>query len=151
MPAVTFDPARVGVENVFGLQAVDRRIAAHDPHTLSLPEYMRQIFWSSAIDLPDDLEKLLDDGVLLAGGPFLDVDGGMALVRAKDAEAAKAIFAVDPERESWTRMPSHFHSAAKSFGSRLSRLSVGANQPPFIISMLNHASSAPHAPIVWPR
>jgi uncharacterized protein YciI len=42
------------------------------------------------------MKKLLDDGVLLAGGPFLDVDGGMAVVRARDIAAAKAIFAVDP-------------------------------------------------------
>jgi len=29
---------------------------------LSAPEYFRQIFWSSAIDLPDDLEKLTGRG-----------------------------------------------------------------------------------------
>ncbi len=31
-----------------------RRIAAHDPETLSWIEYYRQIFWSSGVDLPDD-------------------------------------------------------------------------------------------------
>ena len=34
-----------------------RRIAAHDPDTLPLAEYMRQIFWGSGIDLPDDIEE----------------------------------------------------------------------------------------------
>src|SRR5260221_717971 len=36
-----------------------RKIAAHSPDELSAAEYYRQIFWSSAIDLPADLEKLL--------------------------------------------------------------------------------------------
>src|SRR5881398_2788808 len=31
-----------------------RRIAAHDPETLSWIEYYRQVFWSSGVDLPDD-------------------------------------------------------------------------------------------------
>ena len=31
-----------------------RRIAAHDPETLPLIEYYRQMFWSSGVDLPDD-------------------------------------------------------------------------------------------------
>jgi class 3 adenylate cyclase len=31
-----------------------RKIAAHDPETLSWAEYYRQIFWSSCVDLPDD-------------------------------------------------------------------------------------------------
>ena len=31
-----------------------RRIAAHDPDTLPFAEYMRQIFWSSGLDLPED-------------------------------------------------------------------------------------------------
>ena len=41
-----------------------RKIAAHDPDTLPIHEYMRQIFWSSGIDLPDDFERLLDEIVL---------------------------------------------------------------------------------------
>jgi class 3 adenylate cyclase len=36
-----------------------RKIAAHSPDELPAAEYYRQIFWSSAIDLPADLEKLL--------------------------------------------------------------------------------------------
>src|ERR671912_781085 len=34
-----------------------RRIAAHDPNTLPPFEYYRQVFFSSGIDLPDDLEE----------------------------------------------------------------------------------------------
>ncbi len=37
-----------------------RRIAAHDPDSLPHAEYMRQIFWSSGADLPDDVESAID-------------------------------------------------------------------------------------------
>src|SRR4029077_1654261 len=36
-----------------------RKIAAHNPDELSAAEYYRQVFWSSAIDLPGDPEMLL--------------------------------------------------------------------------------------------
>jgi class 3 adenylate cyclase len=42
------------VEVTFTVNPRLRRIAAHDPDTLPLREYYRQIFWSSGIDLPDD-------------------------------------------------------------------------------------------------
>jgi class 3 adenylate cyclase len=42
------------VEVTFTVSARVRRIAAHDPGALSLIEYYRQVFWSSAVDLPDD-------------------------------------------------------------------------------------------------
>jgi class 3 adenylate cyclase len=41
-----------------------RKIAAHNPDELTAAEYYRQIFWSSAIDLPADLEKLLREVTL---------------------------------------------------------------------------------------
>src|SRR5215216_6025389 len=41
-----------------------RKIAAHSPDELSAAEYYRQILWSSAIDLPADLEKLLQEVTL---------------------------------------------------------------------------------------
>ena len=44
------------VEVTFTLNPRIRRLAAHDPNSLSLAEYMRQIFWSSGADLPDDIE-----------------------------------------------------------------------------------------------
>src|SRR6266566_5461466 len=52
------------VEVTFTVSPRLRKIAAHNPDELSAAEYYRQIFWSSAIDLPDDLEKLLDDVTL---------------------------------------------------------------------------------------
>src|SRR6478735_5648863 len=52
------------VEVTFTVSPRVRKIAAHSPDELSAAEYYRQIFWSSAIELPDDLEKLLDDVTL---------------------------------------------------------------------------------------
>src|ERR1700704_2903973 len=52
------------VEVTFTVSPRVRKIAAHSPDELSAAEYYRQIFWSSAIDLPDDLERLLDDVTL---------------------------------------------------------------------------------------
>ncbi len=49
------------VEVTFTVNRRVRRIAAHDPDTLPLAEYLRQIFWSSAIDLPQDLDRVIDD------------------------------------------------------------------------------------------
>lgn len=42
------------VEVTFTISPRVRRIAAHDPGTLSWVEYYRQIFWSSGVDLPDN-------------------------------------------------------------------------------------------------
>src|SRR5882724_7765222 len=47
------------VEVTFTVSPRVRKIAAHNPDALPAAEYYRQIFWSSAIDLPADLEKLL--------------------------------------------------------------------------------------------
>src|SRR4030081_402859 len=47
------------VEVTFTVSPRVRKIAAHSPDELPAAEYYRQIFWSSAIDLPADLEKLL--------------------------------------------------------------------------------------------
>src|SRR6266550_2654157 len=47
------------VEVIFTVSPRVRKIAAHSPDELSTAEYYRQIFWSSAIDLPADMEKLL--------------------------------------------------------------------------------------------
>jgi class 3 adenylate cyclase len=52
------------VEVAFTVSPRVRKIAAHNPDELSVPEYYRQIFWSSAIDLPDDVEKLLREVTL---------------------------------------------------------------------------------------
>ena len=54
------------VEVTFTVSPRVRRIAAHDPGTLSASEYRRQVFWSSGIDLPDDLEERMEEIVLEA-------------------------------------------------------------------------------------
>ena len=62
------------VEVTFTINPRVRRIAAHDPGTLSWIEYYRQIFWSSGVDLPDNetlakwvKETSLDSRELLPG------------------------------------------------------------------------------------
>ena len=52
------------VEVTFTVSRRVRRIAAHDPDELAYPEYFRQIFWSSGIALPDDLEALVQEVTL---------------------------------------------------------------------------------------
>jgi class 3 adenylate cyclase len=52
------------VEVTFTVSPRLRKIAAHSPDELSAAEYYRQIFWSSAIDLPADLDKLLREVTL---------------------------------------------------------------------------------------
>src|ERR1700676_5472310 len=52
------------VEVTFMVSPRVRKIAAHSPDGLSAAEYYRQIWWSSAIDLPADLEKLLEEVTL---------------------------------------------------------------------------------------
>ena len=47
------------VEVTFTVSPRVRRIAGHDPDTLPEVEYYRQIFWSSGMDLPDDLAAKL--------------------------------------------------------------------------------------------
>ena len=52
------------VEVTFTVSPRVRKIAAHSPDELSAADYYRQIFWSSAIDLPADLDKLLQEVTL---------------------------------------------------------------------------------------
>jgi class 3 adenylate cyclase len=52
------------VEVTFTVSRRVRRIAAHDPDDLPFPEYFRQIFWGSGLDVPEDFENILDDIVL---------------------------------------------------------------------------------------
>ena len=48
------------VEVTFTVSANVRSIAAHNPDTLPAPEFYRQVFWGSGVDLPDD-ETLAKD------------------------------------------------------------------------------------------
>jgi class 3 adenylate cyclase len=49
------------VEVVFTVSPRVRKIAGHDPDSLSYVEYARQHFWGTGIDLPDHLEERLDE------------------------------------------------------------------------------------------
>ena len=54
------------VEVTFTVSPNVRRIAAHEPDTLPMIEYYRQIFWGSGIEFPDDatLERILEEVTL---------------------------------------------------------------------------------------
>ncbi|MBE0614512.1 MAG: adenylate/guanylate cyclase domain-containing protein [Burkholderiales bacterium] len=62
------------VEVAFTVNPRVRRIAAHDPHSLPMWEYARQVFWSSGVELPDDetfdklLQEIIIDGIELPAG-----------------------------------------------------------------------------------
>ena len=49
------------VEVTFTVSPQVRRIAAHDPNTLPIWEYFRQMFWSSGVDLPETFDQLIDE------------------------------------------------------------------------------------------
>jgi class 3 adenylate cyclase len=49
------------VEVTFTVNRRVRRIAAHDPNELPFAEYFRQVFWSSAIDLPENLAQVIEE------------------------------------------------------------------------------------------
>ncbi|MGH7091927.1 MAG: DUF5939 domain-containing protein, partial [Stellaceae bacterium] len=48
------------VEVTFTVSRRVRRVAGHNPDELPLAEYLRQVFWASALDLPDDLAREID-------------------------------------------------------------------------------------------
>jgi class 3 adenylate cyclase len=54
------------VEVTFTVHPRARRIAAHDPHSLPSYEYLRQVFWSSGVDLPDNGEQIMEEITLEA-------------------------------------------------------------------------------------
>ena len=53
------------VEVAFTVSSKVRRIAAHDPNSLPLCEYFKQMFWSSGIDLNEEMFESLTDEVAL--------------------------------------------------------------------------------------
>ena len=53
------------VEVAFTVSPRVRRIAAHDPHSLPIWEYFKQVFWSSGIDLNKDSFAALTEEVVL--------------------------------------------------------------------------------------
>jgi class 3 adenylate cyclase len=62
------------VDVTFTISPNVRRIAAHDPHSLPMAEYYRQIFWGSGVDLPEGqaldevLQEIALDSIELAPG-----------------------------------------------------------------------------------
>jgi class 3 adenylate cyclase len=54
------------VELTFTVSPRVRRIAAHDPDSLPIWEYYRQVFWSSGVDLPEDSFKPLIQEITIA-------------------------------------------------------------------------------------
>ena len=52
------------VEVTFTVNPRVRRIGAHDPNALPYAEYMRQVFWGSGADLPDDFESAIGRATL---------------------------------------------------------------------------------------
>jgi class 3 adenylate cyclase len=52
------------VEVSFTVAPRVRKIPAHEPETLPIWEYYRQILWSSAIDLPDNFQQLMEEAIL---------------------------------------------------------------------------------------
>ena len=54
------------VEVTFTVSPRARPIAGHDPNTLPFDEYLRQVFWGSGVDLPDDetLARIIEEIVL---------------------------------------------------------------------------------------
>ncbi|HUZ75632.1 MAG TPA: adenylate/guanylate cyclase domain-containing protein [Stellaceae bacterium] len=54
------------VEVTFTVSRRIRRIAAHDPDSLPIVEYFRQIFWGSGFDVPDDIEGVFQEITLEA-------------------------------------------------------------------------------------
>jgi class 3 adenylate cyclase len=53
------------VEVAFTVSARIRRIAAHDPNTLPLWEYFKQVFWSSGVDFNEESFATLSNEVVL--------------------------------------------------------------------------------------
>jgi class 3 adenylate cyclase len=52
------------VEVTFTVSPRVRRIAAHAPDELPFFDYMRQIFWSSGVDFPDNIQELFEEVTL---------------------------------------------------------------------------------------
>ena len=73
------------VEVTFTVSPRVRRIAAHDPDSLSFAEYCRQVYWSSGVDLPE--------------GPLDDLFAGMVLETLDLAPREKAIIALQMPAE----------------------------------------------------
>jgi class 3 adenylate cyclase len=79
------------VEVTFTVNRRARRIAAHTPDELAFAEYFRQVFWSSAIDLPNDLDRVIEEVTLDA----IELPPGEKAVLSLQLPA-RQIFLLDP-------------------------------------------------------
>ena len=87
------------VEVAFTVNPRVRRIAAHDPHTLPVWEYFRQIFWGSGIDLPEEgfedmMEEITIDSIELPAGQkaqHVAADAGAIRDRVRAGDARRAL------------------------------------------------------------
>ena len=75
------------VDVTFTVSPRVRRIAAHDPDSLPGVEYFRQIFWSTARDLPEDLQSAVEEFTL----EFLELPAGEKAVVSVQLPAAKIV------------------------------------------------------------
>ena len=86
--AAGYDPSLDEMVDVnFTVSPRVRKIAAHDPDSLSIGEYFRQIFWSTGSDLPDDLDSRMEEFTL----EFLDLPAGQKAVVSVQLPAAKIV------------------------------------------------------------
>src|ERR1700748_2505956 len=60
------------VEVAFTVAPRVRRIAAHDPHSLPIWEYFKQVFWSSGIQLDEESFGALTDAITLDAAELPD-------------------------------------------------------------------------------
>ncbi len=95
-----------------------RRIAAHDPDSLSPVEYSRQMFWSTGVDLPDELDGRLEEFTL----EFLELHPGeKAVVSVQLPEAKIVVF--DPVTHS-----AHFVEVRGELTSERRNISIVLNK-----------------------
>ncbi len=79
------------VEVTFTVSPRARAIAAHDPDSLPFWEYFRQVFWSSGMDLPENLDEIGQDVCL----DFLDLPAGERAVMSLQLPA-EFIIVIEP-------------------------------------------------------
>ena len=73
------------VEVTFTVSPRVRRIAAHDPETMPLYEYLRQLYWGSGVDLPvDNYVKTLDEVII----EHIEIPAGERVVLSLQLPAA---------------------------------------------------------------
>ncbi len=139
------------VEVVFTVSPGVRKIAAHDPQTLPLWDYYRQVFWSSAVDLPDEgLQRLKSEFTLDARelGPgeqasvLLQLPEGWVIVFEPVTHSAH-YFKVDHEKASGSQAHEHVFDNA-----RTPTATTPMHTGPLRLTLTN-STGARVLPVVW--